>query len=94
MPARWILWPAWGGDEFVVVLDKVRNAQEVQVVVNRIRHSLASPIGLDGTQLSVGASIGVALYPEQGQTPEELLQAADKDMYRVKNTRKQAAAAA
>lgn len=83
-----------GGDEFVVVLDKVRSAQEVQVVVNRIRHSLASPIGLDGTQLSVGASIGVALYPEQGQTPEELLQAADKDMYRVKNTRKQAAAAA
>ena len=74
-----------GGDEFVVVLRDIHNRAEVQAVVTRIGQALQSPIVLNDVQLTIGASIGVATYPEQGQTTEALLDAADKEMYRVKN---------
>lgn len=83
-----------GGDEFVVVLHDIRNFEEVQVVVQRICTTLESPIGIDNVQLTIGASIGVAIYPEQGETADELLAAADQEMYRIKNARKRASALA
>ncbi len=79
-----------GGDEFVVVLHDIHNAEEVQAVVQRICAAVESPIGIDHVQLTVGASIGVAIFPEQGETADELLAAADQEMYRIKNARKRA----
>lgn len=77
-----------GGDEFVVVLRDIRNREEVQAVVARIGKALHSPIGLGTVQLRINASIGVAIYPDQGQSTDALLDAADKDMYRVKNEKR------
>lgn len=78
-----------GGDEFVVVLRDIHNREEVQAVVNRINKALQSPVGLDTVQLTIGASIGIAIYPDQGQTTDALLNAADQEMYRVKNEKRQ-----
>ena len=77
-----------GGDEFVLVMHEPRNDQEVNAFVRRIEQSLQIPVALDHEQLQVGASIGVAICPDQGQTTEQLMEAADREMYRVKNDRK------
>lgn len=77
-----------GGDEFVIVCHDFVQAQDVMKLVDRIQAALQAPMGIGALQLQVGASIGVALYPEQGQTPDELLIAADRAMYAKKPGRK------
>jgi diguanylate cyclase (GGDEF)-like protein len=76
----------YGGDEFVVILREANRAG-AQIVINRIqemlRESLVSP-----TDLTLSVSVGVALFGEDGKSAEELLEAADKRMYRDKQTRK------
>ncbi len=77
-----------GGDEFVVVCHDLHHPDDVQRLVERIRHALDQPMGIGQDVLNVGASIGVALYPEQGLTTTELLDASDRDMYNQKSGRK------
>ena len=73
-----------GGDEFVVVLDELADAKTANEVATRIQRSLARPMELScGTQF-VSCSIGIALYPADGRTPDELLRAADAAMYKAK----------
>lgn len=74
-----------GGDEFVMILDRI-NPKDVQEVVDKIRVELSLPYQLDDTMLSMAASIGVACFPEHGETQMALLQQADNDMYRVKRS--------
>lgn len=73
-----------GGDEFVVLLPGA-DAREAEAVVEACRSIFALPIAVDGRELRLGGSVGLALYPEQGRTFPELLQAADAAMYRVKS---------
>ena len=76
----------YGGDEFVVILREANQAG-AQIVINRIKQMLAdSPVC--PTDFAVSVSAGVALYGEDGKGSEELLEAADKRMYRDKQTRK------
>ena len=77
-----------GGDEFVVLMQGAKNKDEALALADRIVQALRSPINVHHTRLSVGASIGVAMYPEQGATPDELLEAADKVMYEIKGEKK------
>ena len=77
-----------GGDEFVIVCNDLRRADDVQILVSRIHEAMHTPMQLDGHLLNVGASTGVALYPEHAQTPDALLAAADAAMYQNKATRK------
>lgn len=77
-----------GGDEFVVIVKRLHDKAEAQALVGRIDAALADPVSVDGEQISVGASIGVALYPEDGQTVADLLESADRVMYQVKRDRK------
>lgn len=72
-----------GGDEFVVFLQEA-DVAGAEACAQRILRSLAAPFVLDGMDFSVGCSIGVALYPDDGKTLEELIQYADTAMYRVK----------
>jgi diguanylate cyclase (GGDEF)-like protein len=72
------------GDEFVVLLEDVHTPEEVLVVAEKIRHAVQAPVLIDGQRAQVGASIGIALYPEHGRTVEELLRRADAAMYDVK----------
>ena len=79
-----------GGDEFVVLLGGLRGSREaVEAQVgeraSRLRQLLAAPMALDGQQLQVTPSIGVALIPDHGTTPADLLKRADIALYRAKD---------
>ena len=74
-----------GGDEFVVLLSDCRQPhEEAQITINRIQAALAEPISYHQELLHLSASIGVAIAPDDGVTPEELLRRADQAMYRAK----------
>jgi diguanylate cyclase (GGDEF)-like protein/PAS domain S-box-containing protein len=75
-----------GGDEFVVVLPNASRERALEVS-ERITNALAKPFGIVGEQLTVSASIGLALYPDDARGFGELLEAADAAMYRVKRRR-------
>ena len=73
-----------GGDEFSLILSDLANADEAKKVASRILTQLARPFLLDGHEIFIGASIGLALYPDNGITPEILLKHADIAMYEAK----------
>jgi diguanylate cyclase (GGDEF)-like protein/PAS domain S-box-containing protein len=77
-----------GGDEFIVALtglDVATAAERATQVATTLRERLSRPVGLGSGTVSVGASIGVATYPREGENFAELLRSADLDMYRVKD---------
>jgi diguanylate cyclase (GGDEF)-like protein len=73
-----------GGDEFVVLLNGIESAQDVVRVVGQLQATLRRPLDIDGRELSAHASLGVALYPQDGVDAETLLRHADTAMYRAK----------
>jgi diguanylate cyclase len=75
-----------GGDEFAVLLPRIATAEGAVTVADKLQAALREPFLLEGLSLDVEASIGVALYPEHGDGPEELLQHADIAMYVAKET--------
>jgi diguanylate cyclase len=75
-----------GGDEFAVLLPRIASAEGAVAVARKLQAALEEPFPLDGLTVDVEASIGVALYPEHGNDPEELLQRADIAMYTAKET--------
>ncbi len=75
-----------GGDEFVVVLESVTRREEAAIVARKIIEALAHPIDYRGIPCQIGASIGGALFPDDGTTLDEISKAADIAMYRVKHT--------
>jgi diguanylate cyclase (GGDEF)-like protein/PAS domain S-box-containing protein len=73
-----------GGDEFVIVLADLTVAEDVDGIAQKITESLAAPIHVGQRETYVGASIGISLYPRDGEHGETLLRNADIAMYRVK----------
>ena len=73
-----------GGDEFVVLSLGTRTEEEAAILVGRLRHSLRRPFRVDGGIVEIDASIGWALFPADGATPEELLGRADGQMFATK----------
>jgi diguanylate cyclase (GGDEF)-like protein len=77
-----------GGDEFAVLVDAPRTATgDVGEIGRRVRDTLTTPFEVAGLSLQVRASVGVAVFPEQGTTPDELLRLADIAMYQAKQNR-------
>ena len=74
----------FGGDEFTLLLPEVRTRDDVVVIASKILDKLAAPFVIDGHELFVGASIGIAMYPEAGDSVEAPIQSADIAMYHVK----------
>ncbi len=75
-----------GGDEFALLAEKVSTHADAEVVAGRIASALEPPMFVQGQCVNVGSSIGVALFPENGTTVEELLAAADSAMYAAKRS--------
>lgn len=73
-----------GGDEFVVMLPELADEQEVAVVARKLLSAVMRPVTLRGHECRVTASIGVALYPENGTDEETLIKSADMAMYLAK----------
>jgi diguanylate cyclase (GGDEF)-like protein len=79
-----------GGDEFAVVLPVIHSRKEVEEVAKRLEHSFDEPYPFDGYVLRGSASVGIALYPEDGTSRDNLLSAADAAMYVAKQTNRHA----
>ncbi len=80
-----------GGDEFVVLISGLEGSREtvidqVHALADTLRQLLAAPMFLDGHRLQVTPSIGVALIPDHGSTPADLLKRADIALYRAKDS--------
>lgn len=73
-----------GGDEFVVVLETICDAQDVDQITHKLLEALAQPTKVQGHEVSCTASIGVSMYPKDGETIDQLLKNADVAMYRAK----------
>lgn len=80
-----------GGDEFVVISSYSNNPQHVMQIEKRLRKGIGKPIDFNGHEFKIGASIGVAVYPEDATSPERLLLIADERMYENKKKRKKSA---
>jgi diguanylate cyclase (GGDEF)-like protein/PAS domain S-box-containing protein len=74
----------FGGDEFAAILMLPEGAQNAIAVVDKIREALRRPFDLKGHEATVTASIGIAVYPDDGTDPDTLIQYADTAMYRAK----------
>ena len=75
-----------GGDEFAVILEGVSEAREVLPVIERIIDSLNEVTTIDGHEVNSSTSVGIAMYPENGNDLSELLRAADLAMYQAKSS--------
>jgi len=75
-----------GGDEFTVMLVDLKNEKQINIVSDRILESLNEPFMLAGNRVVVTSSIGVAIYPEDGDDIDTLLKHADAAMYQVKSS--------
>ncbi|NEX22976.1 EAL domain-containing protein [Thiorhodococcus mannitoliphagus] len=73
-----------GGDEFVVVLSRIRDADEAAHMARKVIAALSPPYDICGLQLKCTASLGISLFPRDGDTLGELLQRADIAMYQAK----------
>jgi diguanylate cyclase (GGDEF)-like protein len=78
-----------GGDEFAILLPTVRNRAAVKDIAHRIGLCFESPFCFDGPIIHGSASIGIALYPEDGASRDSLLSAADAEMYVNKQVRRE-----
>jgi diguanylate cyclase (GGDEF)-like protein/PAS domain S-box-containing protein len=72
------------GDEFTLLLPGIHYAEDIAIISRKLLDALRRPFALDGHDVRVTASGGIALYPEDGETEETLVRSADTAMYRAK----------
>lgn len=75
-----------GGDEFAILQVVVADQSQATKLVERLQHTLAEPHRVLDSQVTVGASIGIAVAPKDGCVPEVLMKKADLALYRAKNS--------
>jgi len=75
-----------GGDEFVLLLTGLQDVQDLSQVATKIGAKLSEPYELEGHQLMITPSIGISVFPADGNTPAELIREADAAMYHAKST--------
>ncbi|HEX9984870.1 MAG TPA: EAL domain-containing protein [Thermoanaerobaculia bacterium] len=73
-----------GGDEFTIVLQELHHREDAALVAQKVLHAIAEPVDASGHRLYVTTSIGITLFPEDGEDAESLLKNADNAMYRAK----------
>ncbi|HEY0295806.1 MAG TPA: EAL domain-containing protein [Bordetella sp.] len=73
-----------GGDEFLILLGNIQRADEAHAISVQIIESLDRPLVVQGRELYLSSSVGVSVYPQDGETPDELIDNADTAMYRAK----------
>jgi diguanylate cyclase (GGDEF)-like protein len=79
-----------GGDEFAALIPAIRNRAEVEEIAERLERCLDEPFVIDTFAVQGSASLGIALYPQDGATRDTLLKTADAAMYASKNSHRSA----
>jgi diguanylate cyclase (GGDEF)-like protein/PAS domain S-box-containing protein len=77
-----------GGDEFVIGVPMVADNRGIETVAQKVLSTLGEPFRIEGHELQVSASIGISVYPSDGENSEALLQFADAAMYEAKKKRR------
>jgi len=77
-----------GGDEFAALVPEVRNRAEVEEIAQRLERCLDLPFMIEGYTVYGAASVGIAVYPEDGASKDTLFKIADAAMYSAKNSRR------
>jgi diguanylate cyclase (GGDEF)-like protein/PAS domain S-box-containing protein len=77
-----------GGDEFVMILEELSAAEDIERIARQIGAAVQGPVRVAGAELRIGASIGIARFPEDGEQIDTLLKHADLCMYSQKRERK------
>ncbi len=73
-----------GGDEFTVLLSEIRDATDAATVSQRIIDAVSEPFDIQGTKVTIGASVGIATFPQDGSDYQTILKSADMAMYQAK----------
>ncbi len=73
-----------GGDEFTVLLSEIREETDAAMVSRRIIRAMGEPFEIGGTEVRIGASVGIATFPRDGSTYQQVLKSADMAMYLAK----------
>jgi len=73
-----------GGDEFIIVISDLNRAEDIKSVADRIRNIFDSPVVIGDNELHVVASIGISLFPDDGESMDKLIGNADMAMYHAK----------
>jgi diguanylate cyclase (GGDEF)-like protein len=74
-----------GGDEFSLLLKPIDKPGDAAVIAERIVKSMTSPFSIDGHHIAIGASVGIAVAPQDGSTTDVLMKNADMALYRAKS---------
>jgi diguanylate cyclase (GGDEF)-like protein len=77
-----------GGDEFIGICRMITTPEEAEIVARKIIANQSEPFDLKGHRFSIGVSIGISIYPLDGDDAGTLLNRADETMYRVKKSSK------
>ena len=77
-----------GGDEFSVLIQNVKNINEIIPLIEKINAVFEEPFNINNNSMNLTVSIGISLYPDDGQTVETLLRNADMAMYKAKDSGK------
>ena len=75
---------SWGGDQFCVLLPQIRNTEDAIKLTQRLFEKLGRPIAIDSHEFHLKSSIGIAVYPQDGEDAETLLKHADTALHRTK----------
>lgn len=74
-----------GGDEFLVMMDDIQTAEDAAIVAQKIIYALQVEFYIEGKEIFIGASVGISVFPKDGNNVEGLIKAADIAMYQIKN---------
>jgi diguanylate cyclase (GGDEF)-like protein/PAS domain S-box-containing protein len=72
-----------GGDEFAIIQSNLSNAETAATLARKIIEEVAKPVDLDGIDVRVGANVGIAIFPQDGEDPDHMIKNADMAMYRA-----------
>jgi diguanylate cyclase (GGDEF)-like protein len=81
----------FGGDEFTLLVERIRDRESAEALLARFVATASAPLRVEGHAIDLSLSLGVAVFPDDGQSADDLLRAADGAMYRQKATRRASA---
>jgi len=76
--------PEWGGDEFLILLPEIERGEDADTIALKILDAFKDPFIIGAKEIYTTTSIGIAIYPDDGVSPDMLMKNADMAMYSVK----------
>lgn len=78
-----------GGDEFLILLNPVSNRDEAGIVTEKVIKTVEQTIYIENKEINISLSVGISMFPEEGETTDQLITNADAAMYKIKKEKKQ-----